>query len=220
MVSGARAQTGASNTTLATLAFYVKASATGDIGITIAQSTISNAAAGYSSPATVPIAIGADPTKDLTDPSAYPVLPVTIVSGVVRIDRDNDGLTDTEEGIHGTNMNDWDSDDDGLPDGYEVDCGLNPRVYTDPLGDSDGDGFSDLREWLSGSNAGDDTSIPSGLLADEFLDGDVDGTDLVGLAEEFGRTDCDDPEPCVFDLNGDGVVDEVDLFLFTEDYGY
>ena len=35
-------------------------------------------------------------------------------------DWDGDGLTNSEEQTHGTNMNNADSDGDGLPDGWEV----------------------------------------------------------------------------------------------------
>ena len=35
-------------------------------------------------------------------------------------DWDGDGLTNAEEQTHGTNMNNADSDGDGLPDGWEL----------------------------------------------------------------------------------------------------
>ena len=41
-------------------------------------------------------------------------------------DWDGDGLTNKEEQDAGTNMNNPDSDGDGLPDGWEVANGLNP----------------------------------------------------------------------------------------------
>ena len=52
-------------------------------------------------------------------------------TGVVFPDTDGDDLTDAEEHVVGTNPNDADSDDDGVPDGGE----LAPDV------DSDGDGL-------------------------------------------------------------------------------
>lgn len=62
------------------------------------------------------------------------------------IDSDNDGLTDAEEKVLGTNPNNPDTDGDGLFDGEEV------KVYhTDPLNpDTDGDGFKDGAEVKAG----------------------------------------------------------------------
>lgn len=221
MVAGARTQTGAAVSTLLTLHFYVKAPATGDLSVAIVQSTLDNASAGYTSPAQVPFLIGADPTKDPDDPAAYPALSTATAAGTLYIDRDADGLVDSEESSYGTDINDPDSDDDGLPDGYEADHDtiLDP-TSDDALVDHDGDGYSTLREYLAGSDPEDDQDVPQTLLADPDGDLDVDGTDLAGLSEEFGRTDCNESPPCDFDLNGDGVVDEVDLVLFLEDYGY
>lgn len=63
-------------------------------------------------------------------------------------DSDQDGLTDDEEKVLGTNPNDPDSDHDGLFDREEV------KVYkTDPLNpDTDGDTYSDGAEVKSGYN--------------------------------------------------------------------
>ncbi|MCB9665063.1 MAG: FG-GAP repeat protein [Alphaproteobacteria bacterium] len=62
-------------------------------------------------------------------------------------DTDGDGLYDQAEGaVYGTNQNDPDSDDDGIPDGAEVDAGTDPLALTLP--DSDGDGLSDDGETL------------------------------------------------------------------------
>ena len=47
-------------------------------------------------------------------------------------DTDEDGLTDAEEFLHGTNKNDPDSDDDGASDGAEVAAGTNPLVFNVP----------------------------------------------------------------------------------------
>ncbi len=44
------------------------------------------------------------------------------------LDRDCDGLWDLDEQRRGTDPENWDSDGDGYPDGYEVDWGMNPLV--------------------------------------------------------------------------------------------
>ena len=220
MVSGAKPQAGASSGTLLILHFLVKSAATGDITIALSASTISNPAAGYLTPAAIPVLLGSDPARDITDPAAYPVLTASLISGVLSIDRDDDGLTDTEEGAYGTDINNPDSDGDGLPDGYEA--GYYPDLdpmFDDALTDADGDGFSNLREYLAQSSPDDENDVPVELLADKFQDGDVDGIDLALLSDEFNRTDCS-VTPCAFDLNDDGLVNEIDLFLFTEDFGF
>ena len=64
------------------------------------------------------------------------------------VDTDQDGLTDNEEGIIGTNINSPDTDKDGLFDREEV------KVYlTDPLNpDTDNDGYLDGDEVKNGYN--------------------------------------------------------------------
>ncbi len=70
-----------------------------------------------------------------------------IVSGNIQ-DSDNDGLSDEEEGVYGTNINSPDTDEDGLFDREEV------KIYdTDPLNpDTDNDGYLDGDEVKSGYN--------------------------------------------------------------------
>jgi len=75
---------------------------------------------------------------------------IEITSPVVNeaIDTDNDGLTDAEEKIYGTDLDLPDSDNDGLFDREEI------MVYeTNPLEpDSDSDGYTDGVEVRSGYN--------------------------------------------------------------------
>lgn len=60
-------------------------------------------------------------------------------------DSDNDGLTDCEEYVKGTNRNIADSDGDGIPDGIEFSMGTNPLEIQDTV-DSDFDGSIDRLE--------------------------------------------------------------------------
>ena len=55
-------------------------------------------------------------------------------------DWDGDGLTNAEEQSAGTDMNNPDTDNDGMPDGWEVNYGLNPNSASDGSADPDGDG--------------------------------------------------------------------------------
>ncbi len=67
-------------------------------------------------------------------------------------DSDNDGLDDLRENYYyGTSPTNNDSDGDGLPDGWEVDYGLNPLQY-DALGDPDDDKLNNVDEYLKGHN--------------------------------------------------------------------
>jgi hypothetical protein len=76
-------------------------------------------------------------------------------------DDDEDGLTDVQEGVQGTDPLNPDSDGDGLSDGDEVNTHL-----TDPLdADSDDDGWTDGAEIAAGTDPnlmGDAPSVPEG----------------------------------------------------------
>jgi nitrous oxidase accessory protein NosD len=134
-------------------------------------------------------------------------------------DFDNDGLLDAGEFLYGTDPKNSDSDGDGVFDGLEIQCFLNPLLSGDFGLDSDNDGFSDLRELISGTDQWDNMDIPE-IIADgepqPSSDGDVDGKDLTAFIAEIGSFNC---STCQFDLDYDGDVDRADLFLLTEDFG-
>ena len=67
-------------------------------------------------------------------------------------DWDGDGLTNAEEQNAGTDMNNADTDNDGLPDGWEVNYGLNPNSASDANADPDGDGLTNSQEYAAGTN--------------------------------------------------------------------
>ena len=65
-------------------------------------------------------------------------------------DLDGDGLTYGLEYLINTAATDWDSDNDGLPDGWEWKYGLDPLSANGgdgAVGDPDGDGMSNLQEY-------------------------------------------------------------------------
>ena len=64
--------------------------------------------------------------------------PIASVGNSERIDSDNDGLSDWEEGLWGTDPNNPDTDNDGTSDGEEINLGRNPTSadISDKLFDS------------------------------------------------------------------------------------
>jgi hypothetical protein len=83
-------------------------------------------------------------------------------------DPDNDALFTEEERLRGTDPNDPDSDDDGLPDGWEVSWGLNPLSSgaNEAELDPDEDGLVNLQEWEAKTDPSrsdtDGDSLPDG----------------------------------------------------------
>jgi len=76
-----------------------------------------------------------------------------------RGDSDHDGISNcTERYILGTSSRDWDSDDDDVADGQEVEDGTNPVDA-----DSDDDGLDDGSEAAAGTSATDADSDDDGL---------------------------------------------------------
>jgi hypothetical protein len=53
----------------------------------------------------------------------------------------------------------WDSDDDGLPDEWELLYGFNPRDGNDASIDSDQDGLTNLEEFIAGTDPTDSSSV-------------------------------------------------------------
>jgi hypothetical protein len=148
-------------------------------------------------------------------------------------DPDNDGLSNAQEALLGTDPDDPDTDNDGMDDGSEVgnDGAIN-LADTDPVdADTDDDGLPDGREHLGADGfpgTGDETSP---TLDDTDYDGVKDGTE-VGVtipvaagtsdgraAVRFAGTDTGagsfapdaDPltatDPANADSDGDGLAD-------------
>lgn len=138
-------------------------------------------------------------------------------------DLDNDGLSDFDEYVSGTNPASSDSDGDGLPDAWEIANGLDPLDASDAALDSDGDGLSNLAEFNAGTDPHLADTDGDGLPdAWELLSGtdpftpdalaDPDGDGLVNLDEmRFGSN------PFASDTDGDGVSDGDERNVYSSD---
>jgi hypothetical protein len=123
-------------------------------------------------------------------------------------DFDYDGLTNWEEvSINQTNPLNWDSDDDGLPDRWEIDHGLDPNDDggIDPAngadGDPDGDGLSNQFEYWH--------------EADPNL-ADTDGDGL----NDFDEVIIYNISPTSNDTDGDGLNDYAEVFTYGTEPRY
>ena len=120
------------------------------------------------------------------------------------VDSDNDGIPDVVEEEQGTDPENSDSDGDGIDDNTEADNGTDP---SNP--DSDGDGIDDGTEADSGTDPSNPDSDGDGLSDGEEADngtdpnsGDTDGDGLSDADEETSGTDPSNP-----DSDGDGLHD-------------
>jgi len=152
-------------------------------------------------------------------------------------DTDGDGLSDPFETEIGSDPNDADSDDDGVPDGQEP----NPTVDSDGDGlinvldsDSDNDGLADGTELgFDCSNPDTDTSknrcIPDGdmgMTTTSPIDPDTDDGGITDGSEDFDKDGVVDPgegdpnEPdddtTIIDTDGDGLSDKFETEIGSD----
>lgn len=88
-------------------------------------------------------------------------------------DTDGDGVIDSLD-VFPNDPNEWedsdgdlignnadlDDDNDGIPDLFEINNGLDPLDNSDALADADGDSYSNLEEYLGGSNINNGNALP------------------------------------------------------------
>jgi len=128
---------------------------------------------------TAPTSDHTDAWSKATDSIFVDVLPGGIDglwtwSSLTNPDPDGDAVPSTTERTIGTDPNDWDSDDDGLADGFEHE--RRTEEGTDPLhADSDGDGLLDAEEIRIGSSL---------TVADSDGDGLSDGEEACRVDED------------------------------------
>ena len=135
---------------------------------------------------------------------------------MVGADADGDGLYPDDETALGTDTNNWDSDGDGMPDGWEAEKACLDPAVADGDTDSDGDRVWNITEYGDGTDPcstfdADGDGMPSEWenvfsCTDASVPDsgdDPDGDHVSSLAEFQNGTD-----PCVFnDRDGDGMPD-------------
>lgn len=133
---------------------------------------------------------------------------LTVNLELVRYDYDNDGLHLVEEYGQGTDPCDPDFDEDGMPDGWEVDSSAGDACILDPLvpdmkDDPDEDGLINGDEYIWGSD-------PCDPVADADFDGLTDVFEIKYTPTEF---------TCIND-NNCASVDGCDLYTYPEHNNY
>lgn len=122
---------------------------------------------------------------------------------------DSDGLTNFQEYKNRTDPKRFDTDNDGMSDGWEVNNQLNP-VFDDSGFDPDNDGYSNLIEYQSGTDPHNKNSIP-GNKGDLNNDGTIDISDVIlCLRQAIGL---DQQTLSSADMNEDGNIDISDVIL-------
>ena len=99
--------------------------------------------------------------------STLAAIQYTAVDVQAASDQDGDGLTYGLEYLMNTQPNDPDSDNDGLPDGWEWKYGLDPlssNGMDGAVADPDGDGMSNLQEYLYLQPSGWDNTNTASVL--------------------------------------------------------
>lgn len=122
-------------------------------------------------------------------------------------DAENAGQGDTDmDGIG--DVCDLDNDNDGLPNEYELDKGLNPLDYRDADSDPDSDSFIVLEEYLANSDPWSTSSTPVSVPLS------FKQTDFTGRWFSYGywdwvNTGTDDPgwDSCVYEVNAVGAFE-------------
>ena len=108
---------------------------------------------------------------------------------------------------------DWDTDGDGMPDGFEYcyDDTLDPLSPTDAYGDPDQDGLNNLQEYEVAYTWGP-INFTSPSSSDTDGDNMPDGWEhLNGINPRDGMNGIEDPDMDGFDSDGDGSVFYRDL---------
>jgi hypothetical protein len=118
---------------------------------------------------------------------------------------------------HRTDPLKWDTDNDTIPDGWEISHGLDPRNSADASQDTDNDGLINSEEYLNNTNPynvdtdgdgySDSWEVENGFNPTDQsdIDADTDGDGLTNINEFFLGTN-----RTAFDTDNDGLSDGIE----------
>jgi hypothetical protein len=129
-------------------------------------------------------------------------------------DWDGDHLTDTQEAEQGTSSSNPDSDSDSIPDGVEVEFGLDP-LSNDAGDDEDSDSLTNLEEVLANCN-------PFKSDSDEDSISDSDEVNIHGSLPYLSDSDHDslDDNVEIYDAGTDVMRYDTDFDLMPDGFEY
>jgi len=149
-------------------------------------------------------------------------------------DSDNDGVANNADAYPENSLYSKDSDNDGMPDAWEIQYGLNPNDASDVTSDTDNDGVSALDEFLAGTIPSGSLDIDGNGQYDALTDGllllrgmfGLDGSALVTgtIASDAAYTESVDVESRIAtlgdlaDIDGNGQIDALTDGLLTLRY--
>lgn len=110
-------------------------------------------------------------------------------------DFDLDGVTNLQEWQRGTNPISSDTDQDGMPDGWEIANQFDPTSPADAALDADTDGWLNLEEFLAGTNPRNSNPTLPGAATESFT---YDLTDRLKVVTA--------PSPAVLGLDAEGNI--------------
>ena len=149
-------------------------------------------------------------------------------------DSDNDGVANNADAYPENSLYSKDSDNDGMPDAWEIQYGLNPNDASDVTSDTDNDGVSALDQFLAGTIPSGPLDIDGNGQYDALTDGllllrgmfGLDGSALVTgtIASDAAFTESVDLESriaklgALADIDGNGQIDALTDGLLTLRY--
>ncbi len=118
-------------------------------------------------------------------------------------------------GYH-TDPLDPDTDNDGMPDGWEIDNGINPNI-NDADTDADNDGLTNAQEFFYSTNPLNQDTDNDGISDGDEINGGLNplssDTDNDGLADKFEIDN--NLNPANSDMDNDGLLDGDELAYLT-----